>query len=302
MTPRLRPLCLRRTVALDASTNLALNVGAGGGFVPVKSNGGTGQPLAFAASGTDTITNIQPINTAGQSADSTGALQPVPGLSGITIPAGITLTYGFFDITVNVAAPGATTTIVIVPPSPFPAGTKWYKIDPIAKTVVEYPNFTVVNGNGILTLTDGGAGDSNPAPGVIRDPAAPALPAAAPAAATIGETSSSGGCFIATAAFGSYFDSYVSILRNFRDVVLMTNGAGQAFVNWYYRVSPPIADFIAQSGTLKASVRVMLLPAVGFAALSLKIGMFWSILLMMAALAAAMVALRKVYRLTARTV
>jgi hypothetical protein len=88
------------------------------------------------------------------------------------------------------------------------------------------------------------------------------------------------GCFIATAAFGSYLHPYVSILRDFRDAFLLTNRAGQAFVRWYYRISPPLAALIARNDYARATVRVMLLPAVGFSALALNIGLFWSVFLL----------------------
>lgn len=74
-----------------------------------------------------------------------------------------------------------------------------------------------------------------------------------------------GGCFIATAAYGSYEERHVKILREFRDRYLLTNIPGSAFVSFYYKVSPPIADFIRDSETLKALVRVALLPLIGFA-------------------------------------
>jgi hypothetical protein len=105
-----------------------------------------------------------------------------------------------------------------------------------------------------------------------------------------------GGCFIATAAFGSYFDPFVRVLRDFRDAVLMTSAPGRAFVDWYYRVSPPIADFIAKSEALKASVRIMLLPAVGFSAVALQIGFFWTVLLTLAILGLALFVMRRVVR------
>ena len=102
---------------------------------------------------------------------------------------------------------------------------------------------------------------------------------------------SSGGsrspCFIATAAFGSGFDPCVNLLRDFRDRILMVHGAGRAFVAWYYRISPPIAAFIAGSDALRAVVRVMLLPAVGFSILALRMGFFWSMALLLALLALA---------------
>ena len=80
-----------------------------------------------------------------------------------------------------------------------------------------------------------------------------------------GSSSSSGGgggCFIATAAFGSSLAPEVSVLREFRDRYLLTNGPGQAFVSWYYRVSPPVAALIAEHETLKAAVRWGLTPVV----------------------------------------
>jgi hypothetical protein len=75
-------------------------------------------------------------------------------------------------------------------------------------------------------------------------------------------SSSGGGCFIATAAFGSYLAPEVAILRAFRDEVLMTNSPGRAFVEWYYRVSPSIAAFIGEHALLKTAVRWGLTPVV----------------------------------------
>jgi hypothetical protein len=88
-----------------------------------------------------------------------------------------------------------------------------------------------------------------------------------------GSGTGSGHCFIATAAFGSYLHPYVGLLRDFRDAFLLTNRVGQAFVHWYYGVSPPLAALIAQKAYARAAVRVMLLPAVGFSAFALKIGL-----------------------------
>jgi len=77
-----------------------------------------------------------------------------------------------------------------------------------------------------------------------------------------GGSSGKSGCFIATAAFGSPFEPHVVILRNFRDTRLLTNGPGRAFVNFYYRVSPPIADVISRSQFLKTATCILLLPVV----------------------------------------
>ncbi|MDQ5984396.1 MAG: Virginiamycin B lyase [Syntrophus sp. SKADARSKE-3] len=73
---------------------------------------------------------------------------------------------------------------------------------------------------------------------------------------------SSSGCFIATAAYGSYDDAQVKILRAFRDKYLLTNPWGEAMVRFYYKHSPPIADTIRSYPALKAPVRWALAPIV----------------------------------------
>ena len=70
------------------------------------------------------------------------------------------------------------------------------------------------------------------------------------------------GCFIATAAYGSYSAAQVKTLRDFRDHYLLTNTPGRAFVNWYYANSPPAARYLNQHPALKPVVRGLLLPFV----------------------------------------
>ena len=77
-----------------------------------------------------------------------------------------------------------------------------------------------------------------------------------------GSSSGGGGCFIATAAFGSYMHPQVKILRDFRDHSLLTNAPGRSFVALYYRISPPLADFIARHELLRGVVRVALGPVI----------------------------------------
>jgi len=75
-------------------------------------------------------------------------------------------------------------------------------------------------------------------------------------------------CFIATAAYGTPMAEEIQILREFRDEYLLTNPLGQALVGVYYRVSPPIAEFITEHPGLKPIVRAGLLPAVTMSAIA----------------------------------
>ncbi|MCU1280004.1 MAG: hypothetical protein JWM53_3550 [bacterium] len=71
-----------------------------------------------------------------------------------------------------------------------------------------------------------------------------------------------GGCFIATAAFGSYENRWVWVLRDFRDQVLLEHGPGRSFVEWYYAHSPGAATWIAGHGWARATTRLALVPVI----------------------------------------
>jgi hypothetical protein len=67
-----------------------------------------------------------------------------------------------------------------------------------------------------------------------------------------GEKKSSGsGCFIATAAMGSYEHPVVLDLRDFRDNWLLSKHWGISFVNWYYKNGPHAAKLIEKSIILR---------------------------------------------------
>jgi hypothetical protein len=68
-----------------------------------------------------------------------------------------------------------------------------------------------------------------------------------------------GYCFIATAAYGTETAGQLKILRDFRDQVLLKNALGSRFVEAYYKLSPPVAAFIAKSDFLRAVVREVLI-------------------------------------------
>jgi hypothetical protein len=67
------------------------------------------------------------------------------------------------------------------------------------------------------------------------------------------------GCFIATACYRSYNAPEVLILRQYRDEVLLKSGLGRIAVNIYYCLSPPVANILAKSDTLRYFVRKYLL-------------------------------------------
>jgi hypothetical protein len=75
-------------------------------------------------------------------------------------------------------------------------------------------------------------------------------------------SSSGGGCFIATAAFGSPMAPEVALLRAFRDSWLLTNSPGRTLVEFYYWISPPIAAFISRDENRKQIARIVLTPLI----------------------------------------
>lgn len=77
------------------------------------------------------------------------------------------------------------------------------------------------------------------------------------------------GCFIATACYGCYHHPEVMILRQFRDQVLLNSKIGKSFISFYYTVSPPAADFIANRDTLKKILKSLLFAPV------VKLVMLW---------------------------
>ena len=67
-----------------------------------------------------------------------------------------------------------------------------------------------------------------------------------------------GGCFIATAAYGTPTAVQLNVLREFRDAVLLKSALGSRLVDLYYKASPPIAEFISQHDVLMTVVRELL--------------------------------------------
>lgn len=122
----------------------------------------------------------------------------------------------------------------------------------------------------------------------------------APPAGGGGGGGGGGGCFIATAAFGTPMEKHVRILREFRDRSLLATSAGQACVNFYYRVSPPIAGRIAQSELLRFLTRGSLMPIVGMAYLTVTYGAAATWLCLLSVILLAGAAIRAMGRVTGR--
>ncbi|MEO5970674.1 MAG: CFI-box-CTERM domain-containing protein [Bdellovibrionia bacterium] len=67
-------------------------------------------------------------------------------------------------------------------------------------------------------------------------------------------------CFIATAAFGSIDAAPVTLLREFRDSILLPSALGQSFVHWYYSWSPPAAEWLLFHPVFRLPVLLFLSP------------------------------------------
>ena len=88
-------------------------------------------------------------------------------------------------------------------------------------------------------------------------------------ALTVRSGGGGGGCFIATAAFGSYVEPEVLWLRRFRDEFLLKqwNLPGKMFVDLYYEYSPAAAAVLARHSWIRAVVRLGLTPIVALSRL-----------------------------------
>lgn len=75
---------------------------------------------------------------------------------------------------------------------------------------------------------------------------------------TISGDKESGGCFVATAVYGSYDHPSVLVLREFRDHRLSESTLGRAFIRIYYRLSPPFAFYVGRRPLLRSLARNML--------------------------------------------
>lgn len=64
-------------------------------------------------------------------------------------------------------------------------------------------------------------------------------------------SSSSGGCYVATAVYGSYDCPQVWTLRRYRDYTLAETWHGRAFIKTYYAISPTLVKWFGHTGWFK---------------------------------------------------
>ncbi|MGB9082733.1 MAG: putative Ig domain-containing protein, partial [Desulfuromonadaceae bacterium] len=203
---------------------------------------------------------------------SNSAALPITDLTGT--PAGVTPS-GAAQMQIDGLTSGETVNLAVsfasIPSNPvfyYLNGSTWTQFTP--DSIIGNTIFYKVKDRSSTTDTDPLAlRDSNPVSGVIESVVVVATVGAgtpSSGSSTIGLVSSSGGgksgCFIATAAYGSYLDPHVMVLRHFRDDVLLHSKLGTAFVKFYYQHSPPIADFIAQHEVLRTFFRFALTPLI----------------------------------------
>jgi hypothetical protein len=83
---------------------------------------------------------------------------------------------------------------------------------------------------------------------------------------TIDESPSGGGCLIATATYGTELAPQVQQLREIRDQKLMNTKSGELFLNsfneFYYSVSPYIADYERENPVFREVVKITITPMI----------------------------------------
>ena len=154
------------------------------------------------------------------------------------------------------------------------SGCSFYYVSSTSAPVASYLNSSLANGTKyyyVVTALDASnneSADSNEANATTTGSYTPGSGTAPdPAPDGGGGGGPGGGCFIATASYGSPFAEEVRVLSRFRDVHLTTNIFGRAFVRAYCKLSPPAAKFISGNPVLKFMVRLYLKPLVKLAKL-----------------------------------
>jgi len=75
---------------------------------------------------------------------------------------------------------------------------------------------------------------------------------------TKGNSSSNGGCYIATMAYGDYEHPQVLELRKFRDNILSKSIFGRGFIKTYYKYSPKLVERLKDKSIINKVIKSML--------------------------------------------
>ncbi|MFC1862610.1 choice-of-anchor U domain-containing protein [Thermodesulfobacteriota bacterium] len=117
--------------------------------------------------------------------------------------------YGMMEIEIEVAGLGATGAVTVTLPSPAPAGYEWYKYTATLGWILFGRN-EISGGSGdgaefnpgrdqiTIYITDNGPYDTDPTPGIIKDPLGLGSTSFSPQQSNSSSGSSSGGCFISS--------------------------------------------------------------------------------------------------------
>jgi hypothetical protein len=214
--------------------------------------------------------------------------------------------YGLFSYRLILNKPGAIARVRVYFSAGIYSTDVFYKYDTL-NGWYNYTEHTTFNDDGqsfILELTDGGDGDSDGvANGIITDPGGISSGGSYSSSGDLGAGAGDrvgGGCFLATATYGSPLESHVSILKDFRDVYLVRCSLGRMIVRTYYKYSPDLALFIEKHEILKSLVAVSLIPIIAFSYLSLHVGLILALIICITGLVFLTIVMITLFRRMAR--